>query len=137
DPGQPGKVVPRDAPKFLTSNTGSLQIPAGQSGRLQLAQWLTRPDHPLTARVMVNRIWQGHFGKGIVGTPSNFGLRGDPPTHPELLDYLAARFVDGGSSIKKLHREIMNTEAYQRSSTGEESKYYAAFDRRRLNAESI
>ncbi|MFN0021323.1 MAG: PSD1 and planctomycete cytochrome C domain-containing protein [Pirellulaceae bacterium] len=137
DPGQPGKVVPRGTPKFLSSATSSLQIPAGQSGRLQLAQWLTRPDHPLTARVMANRIWQGHFGKGIVGTPSNFGLRGDAPTHPELLDYLAARFVDGGWSIKKLHREILTSEAYQRRSTGEESKYYAAFDRRRLNAESI
>jgi hypothetical protein len=152
DPGQPGKVVPRGAPKFLTSNTGSLQIPAGQSGRLQLAQWLTRPDNPLTARVMVNRIWQGHFGKGIVGTPSNFGLRGDPPTHPELLDYLAARFVDSGWSIKKLHREILNSEAYQRSSdlggtptalrgrdaTGDPpNHYYFRFDRRRLDAESI
>jgi Protein of unknown function (DUF1553)/Protein of unknown function (DUF1549)/Planctomycete cytochrome C len=137
DPGQPGKVVPRGAPKFLTSATSSLQIPAGQSGRLQLAQWLTLPDHPLTARVMVNRIWQGHFGKGIVGTPSNFGLRGDPPTHPELLDYLAVRFVSSGWSIKSLHREILNSESYQRSSTGEEGKYYASFERRRLNAESI
>jgi cytochrome c553 len=135
DPGQPGKVVPRGAPQFLTSATSTLQIPAGQSGRLQLAQWLTRPEHPLTARVMVNRIWQGHFGKGIVGTPSNFGLRGDPPADPELLDYLAARFMNGGWSIKKLHREILNSEAYRRSSTGEPSP--AAFERRRLDAESI
>jgi cytochrome c553 len=144
DPGQPGKVVPRGAPKFLTAATSSLQIPAGQSGRLQLAQWLTRPDHPLTARVMVNRIWQGHFGKGIVGTPSNFGLRGDPPTHPELLDYLAARFVESRWSIKSLHREILTSEAYQVSSNPlqrvnkpAEAGHYERFDRRRLDAEAI
>ncbi|MBC7854663.1 MAG: DUF1553 domain-containing protein [Pirellulaceae bacterium] len=144
DPGQPGKVVPRGAPQFLTATTGSLQIPAGQSGRLQLAQWLTQPDHPLTARVMANRIWQGHFGKGIVGTPSNFGLRGDPPTDPELLDYLATRFVESGWSIKKLHREILNSAAYQvrsnplqRVNEPAEAGYYERFERRRLDAESI
>ncbi|HMF10713.1 MAG TPA: DUF1549 domain-containing protein, partial [Gemmataceae bacterium] len=94
EPTQPGPVVKRGAPKFLCD--AQLSIPAGASGRLQLAEWLTRPEHPLTARVMVNRIWQHHFGKGIVGTPSNFGLRGEEPTHPELLDYLAARFVESG-----------------------------------------
>ena len=89
---------------------------AAASGRLELAEWLTRPDHPLTARVMVNRIWQHHFGRGIVATPSNFGIRGEPPTHPELLDWLAARFVASGWSIKDMHREILLSQTYQLSS---------------------
>ena len=86
------------------------------SGRLQLARWLTRPDHPLTARVMANRIWQHLFGRGLVATPSNFGRLGRPPTHPELLDYLAIRLVQGGWSIKSLVREIMTSRAYQQTS---------------------
>ena len=91
-------------------------LPANVSGRLQLADWLTRADHPLTARVMANRIWQHHFGTGIVATPSNFGVRGDEPSHPELLDWLAARLVSSKWSIKDLHREILLSHAYQLSS---------------------
>ena len=89
------------------------------SGRLQLADWLARPDNPLTARVMVNRIWQHHFGEGLVRTPNDFGERGERPTHPELLDYLAARFVESGWSVKAMHRLIMLSSAYQQSSRAE------------------
>src|SRR5262249_25110012 len=82
------------------------------SGRLELAEAIANPKNPLTARVMVNRIWSYHFGAGIVRTPSNFGKQGETPTHPELLDYLATRFVANGWSIKKMHREIMLSSTY-------------------------
>jgi hypothetical protein len=144
DPGDPGPVVPRGVPAFLAAAPPP-EIPSHASGRRELAEWLTRPDHPLTARVMVNRIWQHHFGRGLVASASNFGLRGDEPTHPELLDWMAARFVAGGWSIKALHRLIVTSAAYQRS-----SRYDAAnagkdpanrllwrFDRRRLDAEAL
>jgi len=97
------------------------------SGRLELARWLTDPRHPLTARVMANRIWQGHFGRGLVATPSDFGTRGAAPAHPRLLDHLAARFVDGGWSMKALHRTILKSAAYRQADPG----------RRRLDAEEI
>lgn len=93
--------------------------PAGgaTSGRRSvLAKWIASADHPLTARVMANRVWQGHFGRGIVATPNDFGGSGVPPTHPELLDWLASEFVDRGWSVKQLHRLIMSSDAYQRSS---------------------
>jgi hypothetical protein len=85
--------------------------------RTALANWIAAQDNPLTARVMVNRIWHYHFGRGLVATPSNFGHAGDPPTHPHLLDYLAARFVRDGWSIKAMHRLIMNSSVYQQAST--------------------
>jgi hypothetical protein len=120
-------------------------IPEKSSGRLELAQWLTSRDHPLTARVMVNRIWLGHFGQGIVRSPSNFGLRGEPPTHPELLDWLARRFQQEGWSVKAMHRLIMRSAAYRMSSAWRED--YALKDpenrllwrmnRRRLDAEAV
>src|SRR5262249_43393286 len=86
--------------------------------RSALAQWLTRPDHPLTARVLVNRLWQHHFGRGIVATPSDFGILGDPPTHPELLDWLAREFVEpavGGQawSMKAMHRLMVTSATYR------------------------
>ena len=120
-------------------------VATASSGRLELADWLVHPDHPLTARVMANRIWQYHFGRGIVATPSNFGIRGEPPSHPELLDWLAAKFVSGGWSIKALHRKILLSETYQLSSErrfaerGQRPRQPVAlrFPRRRLDAESI
>jgi hypothetical protein len=144
EPGDQGDVVPRGIPKS-SSRGETLSIPPGASGRLELAQWLTRPDNPLTARVLVNRVWQYHFGKGLVATPSNLGLRGELPTHPELLDWLAARFVYDGWSIKKLHRLIVHSRTYQLASGTDESnlardpgnRCYWRFERRRLEAESI
>src|SRR5439155_731275 len=88
--------------------------PVGRRRR-ELADWIADPANPLTARVIVNRVWQGHFGRGLVPTPDNFGVRGEPPTHPELLDWLAARFVADGWSLKKLHRLITLSDAYRRS----------------------
>jgi hypothetical protein len=85
------------------------------SGRLELAEAIASPDNPLTARVIVNRLWETHFGQGIVRTPSNFGQLGDRPTHPELLDYLAARLIENGWSLKAMHREMLLTAAYQMS----------------------
>jgi hypothetical protein len=141
---QHGPIVKRNAPRFSVGDK-PLSIPSDASGRLQLAEWLARPDHPLTARVMVNRIWQHHFGKGIVGTPSNFGLRGEEPTHPELLDYLARRFVGSGWSIKAMHRLILSSKTYQLASAHDEAnaakdptnRWYWRYERRRLDAEAI
>src|SRR4030095_11608127 len=86
------------------------------SGRLELAQAITDRNNPLTARVIVNRVWSYHFGKGLVRTPGDFGIKGDPPTHPELLDWLAPRFMEEGWSIKKLHRQILLSAAWQQTS---------------------
>src|SRR5437016_11268406 len=88
--------------------------------RKALALWLTSPDQPLLSRVMVNRIWQGHFGEGIVRTPNDFGRQGDAPTHPELLDWLAVEFADRGWSMKQLHREIMLSSVYRASSVADD-----------------
>ena len=113
----PGETAPR---RFLRVLSRGERTPIGpdHSGRKELANWIASPDHPLTARVMVNRIWKGHFGEGIVRTPDNFGRLGDAPSHPALLDWLAARFVAGGWSIKLMHRLIMLTSAYQMRATG-------------------
>jgi hypothetical protein len=107
--------------------------------------WLTRPDHPLTARVLVNRVWYWHFGKGIVGTPSDFGRQGEPPTHPELLDWLASNFVEHGWSIKQLHRLIMLSNTYRMSSQSNESnarldpsnQYLWRMNRQRMDSEAL
>ncbi len=144
EPQNPGPLVSRGVPQFLAGDHPP-QIPPGASGRLELAQWLTSPDNPLTARVMANRVWQWHFGRGLVATPSNFGMRGAPPDHPELLDYLARRLIESGWSIKSLHREIMASRTYALASTGNaenahrdpDNRFYWRFDRRRLDAESI
>jgi hypothetical protein len=114
--------------------------------RLALAKWLTKPDHPLTARVMVNRIWQHHFGRGIVATPNDFGFRGAPPTHPELLDWLACEFVRSGWSIKHLHRLIVLSSTYQQSSQAAsvqarkvdpDNRLLWRWQRRRLEGEAL
>jgi mono/diheme cytochrome c family protein len=114
NPANPGKEVPR---QFLSILSPEKREPFRDgSGRLELARAIASPDNPLTARVMVNRVWGWHFGGPLVRTPSDFGLRSDPPTHPELLDYLALRFVENQWSLKKLHRLIMLTATYQQGS---------------------
>jgi mono/diheme cytochrome c family protein len=113
--------------------------------RTLLADWITSRENPLTARVMVNRLWQHHFGRGIVRSPNNFGLQGDRPTHPELLDWLASEFMAQGWKLKSMHRLIMTSQAYQRSSAGQEealakdpmNNEFWRFDMRRLTAEEI
>jgi len=110
-----GDVVPRRIPE-LFADRDPPAIPVKQSGRRELAQWLTRRDNPLTARVLVNRVWRWHFGQGLVNSPDNFGLLGDRPTHPELLDWLAIEFMDNGWSLKHLHRTMLLSAVYQQSS---------------------
>ena len=111
EPEKPGDIVARG---FLPVLGGKpLPATARGSGRLELAEWLTSPRNPLTARVLVNRIWQYHFGEGLVRTPNDFGVRGQPPTHPELLDHLATRFMESGWSVKAMHRLILNSAVYQ------------------------
>ena len=115
-----GERVGPGVPRMLAAHTAPFDaVPPrqGTSGnRLAFARWLTDPRHPLTSRVMVNRIWLSHFGRGIVSTPSNFGLTGAAPSHPELLDWLATEFVRAGWSIKAMHRLIMTSSAYRQAS---------------------
>ncbi|MBL8176662.1 MAG: PSD1 domain-containing protein [Bryobacterales bacterium] len=135
-----GETVER---RFLEVLGGQTLRDKQASGRRELAEWIL--GTPLAARVMVNRIWQFHFGKGIVTTPNDFGKRGMKPTHPELLDYLASQFVEGGWRVKRLHREILLSSTYRQSSAGEASNAAVdpnnellwKFDRRRLDAESL
>ncbi len=143
NPATPGKTVPRGFPQVLVGPNPP-KISEG-SGRRELAQWLTRPDHPLTARVMVNRIWQHHLGEGLVRTSTNFGVRGERPSHPELLDHLARRFVNSDWSIKLMHRLIVLSSVYQQSTFASdatrtadpENRWLARMPRRRLEAEAI
>src|SRR5690606_6989852 len=100
--------------------------PTGQ--RLQLAEWITDAENPLASRVMVNRLWQHHFGEGLVRTPDNFGTMGELPTHPELLDWLARQLTDNGWKIKRLHKLIMLSSAYQMDSTHPREAEYAEAD---------
>ena len=140
-----GDVEPRHFLTLVSSETSAVQ-PVQQSGRMELADWLVSADHPLTARVIVNRVWGWHFGKGIVSTPDNFGLMGGRPTHPRLLDYLALKFVDEGWSLKRLHRLVMLSSTYQLASSGDNSAameidpgnvLYWKANVRRLEAEAI
>ena len=143
EPTQPGAVVPRGLPTLWGG--GPLPEELGESGRRELAEWLTSPRNPLTARVFVNRIWQRHFGRGLVKTPNDFGVRGQPPTHPELLDALAQQFVAEGWSVKWLHRQIVLSAAWGRAArtsaegpaTLEQLDSYQQFPRRRLSAEEL
>lgn len=115
--GQPGNRGPNVPRQFLEVVAGSERQPFKDgSGRLELARAIASPDNPLTARVIVNRVWQHHFHAPLVSTPSDFGLRCDPPTHPQLLDWLASRLIDSGWSLKTLHREILLSTTYQQSS---------------------
>jgi hypothetical protein len=143
NPNNAGEEVPR---QFLLVLAGDQRKPFHEgSGRLELAHAIATPDNPLTARVLVNRVWQHHFGQGLVRTPSDFGLRGDLPTHPQLLDYLAATFMEQGWSIKKLHRMVLLSATYQQSSeAGEragqadpENRLLAHVNRRRLEFEPL
>ncbi|QDU62765.1 Planctomycete cytochrome C [Planctomycetes bacterium Pan216] len=113
NPGRRGPAVPRRFLQVLEPSERSFQ---NGSGRLELAEAIASSENPLTARVLVNRIWMQHFGKAIVRTPDDFGIRGDEPTHPELLDYLASSFMDQGWSLKNLHRTIVLSNAYRQSS---------------------
>jgi len=141
EPDRLGDEVPR---RNLEVLGGDLVAEGTGSGRLDLANWITRPTNPLTARVFVNRVWQWHFGRGLVATPSDFGTRGEPPTHPELLDWLAAKFIASGWSVKSLHRWIMSSKTYQLASADDRgnfaidpnNRFHWRYTRRPLDAES-
>ena len=138
-----GKVVPRQMPTFF-AGTEQPPIESG-SGRRELAKWVASPENPLTARVLVNRVWQWHFGAGLVRTPNNFGMLSEPPSHPELLDWLASRFVADGWSIKSLHRRIVLSATYAQSAAvtpeklqaDPENRLLSRYVPRRLEAEAI
>ena len=147
DLDRPGKLVEAGLPRILAdgvdfhTNEGH-----GPRYRKQLALWLTRPDHPLTARVMVNRLWQWHFGRGIVSTSNDFGLQGQPPSHPELLDWLATEFVRQGWSLKAMHRLIVQSSTYRLTSRFDDlhnaaadpdNAYLWRANRRRIEAEVL
>jgi hypothetical protein len=126
DPARPKKEVTPGLPEILVKQQPPppQARPRSTGRRLWLARWLTDPANPLTARVMVNRIWQGHFGRGLVATPNDFGAMGEPPTHPELLDWLASQFIEGGWSVKKLHRLIVLSNTYQQSAAGSDFGFW-------------
>ena len=141
----PGKLVPRRFLQILDGSRSGI-VDSDQSGRLELARFIASPDNPLTARVMVNRIWQWHFGTGLVASSDNFGTLGDRPSHPELLDRLAAYFVESGWSVKQLHRLILNSSLYRMQSGVSDPAAEVAdagnrllwrFPRRRLEAEAL
>jgi hypothetical protein len=143
NPGNRGPKVPRQAPAVIA---GPDRRPfTSGSGRLELAKAIASPNNPLTARVFVNRVWSHLFGRGLVATPSDFGTRSDPPTHPELLDWLASRFVEDGWSVKKLQKRIMLSDAYRQAShsppelltADPENRLLGRRDRRRLDFESF
>ena len=139
-----GETVPRGFLSALSREPGPA-IRDDESGRLQLARWMTRPDHPLTARVMVNRLWRWHFGRGIVSSPDNFGRLGQLPSNQPLLDWLALRFVESDWSIKRMHRLIVLSSTYRMSTAYDsraaeadpENRLMSRANRRRLEAESM
>jgi hypothetical protein len=153
NPAGKGAEVSPGFPQVLSFPDPQITAPAtgASSGRrLALAQWIASPTNPLTARVLVNRIWQWHFGRGLVRSSNNFGLQGDRPTHPELLDWLASEFIERGWSIKELSRLILASNTYQMASHGSagdvppaalaadpQNDLYWRFDSRRLRAEEV
>lgn len=143
---KPGpEQIPRGMPGILTAVAPGPEIQAQASGRLELARWLVSPQQPLTARVMVNRIWMWHFGRPLMRSPSNWGLQAEPPSHPELLDWLAGELMRNGWSMKALHRTILRSSTYQMSSEvridyaekDPENRLLWRQNRRRLEAESV
>ncbi|PYV07082.1 MAG: hypothetical protein DMG10_00140 [Acidobacteria bacterium] len=145
EPGFPSAVTGNFEPAMLETDRYR-QFPT-RGRRLSLAKWIASPDNPLTARTMVNRIWQHHFGAGIVRTPSDLGKNGERPTHPELLDWLAVRFVESGWDIKAMHRLMLLSSAYQQASENpllkdavkkdEDNRLLSRFSRMRLEAEVL
>lgn len=139
-----GDPVERTVPAILSLHAPAPTV-ATKSGRLEFADWVVDPRNPLPARVMANRIWQGHFGDGLVRTPDNFGKLGDRPSNPELLDFLASQFVENGWSIKKMHRLIMLSNTYQMSAEYDlakktkdpEDRLLSHYPRRRLSIEEV
>jgi mono/diheme cytochrome c family protein len=145
NPGNPGELAPRRFLAALTPTGKDRELWQKGSGRLELAKAIASPDNPLTSRVIVNRVWMHHFGQGLVRTPSDFGFQGEKPSHPELLDFLAGRFVKDGWSLKKLHKLIVTSATYRQSSVGT-SKHYSKdpdnrllgrMNRRRLGLEEM
>ncbi len=144
-PRFPSVLSPKGAP--VNSEIAPMRLGEFKSTgrRLALARWLTQPDHPLTARVMMNRLWHHHFGRGIVATPNDFGRNGQQPTHPELLDWLATEFVARGWSLKQMHELIVSSNAYQQSSAVDaakakidpDNKWLWRMNRQRLDAEAV
>jgi mono/diheme cytochrome c family protein len=150
---QPGAVVEPGFPSAITGNSEPAVIETDRyrqfptrGWRLTLAKWIVSPENPLAARVFVNRMWQHHFGQGIVRTPSDFGVNGDRPSHPELLDYLALRFVESGWDIKAMHRLMLLSNTYQQASENPafaknekdpDNRLFWRFNRQRLEAEAI
>jgi hypothetical protein len=140
----PDKVT-RTMPTILSRIHAARDIAEGRSGRLELADWLVSPSHPLTSRVMVNRIWMWHFGKALMRSPSNFGLQAEAPTHPELLNWLSTEFIRRKWSLKDMHRLIMLSSTYRMSSQGvaadeerdPENRLWRRQNRKRLEAEPI
>jgi mono/diheme cytochrome c family protein len=137
-----GELAPRAFPAILSRYDTEPKF--GGSGRLQLAEWLTRPENPLPWRVVANRLWLWHFGEGLVRTPDNFGKMGERPTHPELLDYLAQQFIKSGYSIKAMHRLLMLSSTYQMASDNPaafeadpDNRLLSRFNRRRLAIEEM
>lgn len=123
-----GDVVPRGFPEVMVSQGATPIFSRHSSGRLELARWLANATHPLTARVIVNRVWRWHFGRGLVESTENFGVLGDRPSHPELLDYLARWFIESGWSIKELNRLILTSSTYRMSSVHPEAQSALAID---------
>ncbi len=144
DPEVPGKVQARG---FLSAlKIPDVEVPGEKtSGRMELTRWMTSPKNPLTARVIVNRVWHWHFGRGLVATPDNFGLLGEKPSHPALLDWLTAKFIEDGWSIKKLHRLILDSATWQMSSSIQpdalkkdpQNQFYSRAPIRRIQAEVL
>jgi hypothetical protein len=132
DPTRPGQTVAAGYLSMVSTVAHAIEPPAPQANatgrRVQLARWIVDRRNPLTARVMANRLWQHHFGEGLVRTPDNFGALSSPPTHPELLDWLASELVDGGWRLKRLHKQIMLSSAYQMDSVHRREGEYARSD---------